>query len=162
MEDEAEFCLGLVPLHETVQDEYIHPYSENLPVGPIPDIPAINQQEQNRQDANQHSAYPGQQSGYPGQFPNTGPPPGYPNGPAGYPTGPNSGYPYPNTTVQSSYVIQVQELQYSSTDPSKNYNIGFTLTSPTGVPHFPSNKDLRIHLPQSVDVTTPSAPPPSS
>ncbi|CAH0687634.1 unnamed protein product [Spodoptera exigua] len=36
LQDEAEICLGLVPVREFTE-EYVHPLAHNLPVGPIPD-----------------------------------------------------------------------------------------------------------------------------
>lgn len=36
LQDEAEICLGLVPLREFTE-EYVHPLADSLPTGPIPD-----------------------------------------------------------------------------------------------------------------------------
>lgn len=170
LEDEAEICLGLVPLNETLNGVYVHPLSQSLPQGPIPDIPVINQQE-NRQDGHQQSAYPGQNINIGFQTPAGYPTPsGYPT-PDGYPT-PSShpsppGYSATDTNVQSSYYVKVNQREYSSSDPSKNINIEFTMKSPglilSNFNDFFSEKDLRIHLPQpNVNVNTPSAPPPST
>lgn len=38
LQDEAEICLGLIPLHETVQGTYVHPLADRLPAGPVPPL----------------------------------------------------------------------------------------------------------------------------
>ncbi|PZC77298.1 hypothetical protein B5X24_HaOG203532 [Helicoverpa armigera] len=37
LQDDAEICLGLVPIRESINGEYVHPMADQLPTGPIPD-----------------------------------------------------------------------------------------------------------------------------
>ncbi|CAG4935943.1 unnamed protein product [Colias eurytheme] len=64
VEDECEFCIGLVPLQETVEGTYTHPMSFLLPEAPVPiiqntqTIPNNSYPLQNVASLNQQNAYP--------------------------------------------------------------------------------------------------------
>ncbi|KAJ8718686.1 hypothetical protein PYW08_002923 [Mythimna loreyi] len=138
LQDEAELCLGQVPIQVFTDAPYVHPLAHSLPTGPIPNPnntteflippPAPGNRGSNtslqRVQYNQSQAYQPQ-----GPFSNNPPPYPYPGG--------NGGYPTQNTPV--SMEMKARPLQGS--------DIGFKIPEvvpigntpyPTGGPGYPT------------------------
>uniref|UniRef100_A0A2A4K6V2 Arrestin C-terminal-like domain-containing protein n=1 Tax=Heliothis virescens TaxID=7102 RepID=A0A2A4K6V2_HELVI len=123
LQDEAEICLGLVPLREFTQSEYVHPMADQLPIGPIPDRgrhalapPPVASDFRGSNNSLQKVQYNPAESSYPtNPQVHYNPQNAYPNSPPPYP-----GVSYPTgNSFQAPVSIEMKPRPY------QDYNIGF-------------------------------------
>ncbi|KAJ0174951.1 hypothetical protein K1T71_009092 [Dendrolimus kikuchii] len=163
--DEAEICLGLVPLSGFTNGPYIHPLKDSLPDGPIPDPVQIVQPSENP-FVNEKSQLTSLNSDFKPNIhmtPYPTPPNTYPTHPSTYPIHPSTYPTQPGTypTQPSTYPLQ-PNINYNANNNSRpsSGSYGFAL-GPTS-PGYPNqdygNGNTNVNRPG----VNPSAPPPYS
>lgn len=113
MQEETEICLGLVPLTETLNGQYIHPKADSLPSHPIPvndestnsiPLPVFNGSRQNINQSQPNLS----QSGYQQDSP-----PPYPGGNTSYPTDSKSRNSTENIGASTPPRVSITDLPFS-------------------------------------------------
>ncbi|CAH0588224.1 unnamed protein product [Chrysodeixis includens] len=126
LDDEAELCIGLIPVSGFLEGEYRHPLADKLPKGPVPAAGAtellpppaaagIN----GSVTSLQHLQYTTAQTS---AYPNNSNPPPYPSGNVPY---------LSQDTFQSAESIEMKPK------PGSDYEIGFKAPTAPGLPYTP-------------------------